>query len=794
MTADSVITIENDNGTIKIKGTKNPRSNTRNKAVACQVTECRTKDDKICHFPFRYKNRLYSSCITLDSETSWCSLNTDSNYNHIDDGTSRGECQDTCHILNCPIGFFYQNNNCYHISAMTSNDYQYSQQGAESICHNLGSRLYQPRDYNLDGDLLKSEENFFKELFHSLANKPQFLAIGAKTSNFPSTGEVYYNDGTRAYYLESVIALQGGLTSTYIPDLASIDETICIFMTAEARIVAEQCNGFDGNKPLGFICEAKPLITKDGLDVNKACHFPFRLSIDDVELYHSCIYNKTARYSWCFTELDSEGVGIPGKTGICPDEREITYDGPGGGKECHLPFLSERVWYDQCAIEPREEIWCPTRMANPNLMFDENIDEYGYCTGYLASANPNCNANYDFIGGKCIRVSPFPETFEAASLKCRSEGSFLLTILQSSVMPPIKSHIEVISKSKIQFLPKYSPDISTYWVGGVVTNSIWSWEANGKNFSLYSNWLDKKENEGCVLNQCTNNYRLSVEVNKNYAWKAADKNLEKPYICESKCQAGFLWFKGAKKCLKVESKSVQASIGESIYQCSKYNARLISFDSCESAENLAKDFKRMLTQKSDELWIGLFSNGLDNLFPRRLSEESKSSHPVIRSDGYAAIKDCAYLPDTSETDAQIGFFEYVKPTITLQHIEIDTSEKKGYICEQDFDWSCPPEYIKFQEDCYKISDTQNPFTDSLIKCREENGILVEVSTDLHKLLFVEMAKHKNVSNTNIWTGYRKDPPNVAENPNKMYHSTTHKEVTLNSATGLLHNFHLCYNS
>ena len=133
------------------------------------------------------------------------------------------------------------------------------------------------------------------------------------------------------------------------------------------------------------------------------------------------------------------------------------------------------------------------------------------------------------IDGKCIRVSPFPERFEAASAKCRSEGSFLLSILDPSVIPPIKDHIEMLSSTRIRLLPIFSPDISSYWVGGHVSNDHWTWQANGKNFSKYSNWFDNKINAGCIQNICTSNYKLTVQVAEDYSWKAEDYVQRKYY-------------------------------------------------------------------------------------------------------------------------------------------------------------------------------------------------------------------------------------------------------------------------
>ena len=733
--------------------------------VACHHTECRSVENKTCILPFRYKGRLYSTCITIDSPHAWCSLKTDGNSNHVDDIGNRGQCQESCLVQNCPLGFFQQHDNCYHISAMTSNDLVINVHKAEENCYRLGSRLYQPRDYKLNTDLLTVYKEVFKHLFHSITTQPQYLAVGAVTKKFPETGEIHYNDETRAYFLESVVAGQGALDSTTISDQSLLEHYVCILMGADGALYVEECGNF--STPLGYICEAKPLVTMAGEVKGKQCHFPFLLNANDETIYHSCIYNDTARYSWCFTELDENGIGKPDKTGICPDEREITYDGPGAGKQCNLPFLSDRVWFDMCALEPRDEIWCPTYMNSSLRLFNEETDEYGYCTGYLGSAGSSCNTNYDVVDGKCIRVSPFPETYDAASAKCRSEGSYLLSILDSTITPKLKSHIEVLSKTKVQYLPIFSPDISAYWVGGQVQNSLWTWEASGKNFSQYSYWLDGKENEGCVQNICTSNYKLTIQAQKNFQWKAVDGSQEKPYICESFCKAGYLWFKEIKKCLKIVNK--HTNIGQSLLQCSKEKNKLLSFSSCDQIENLPGDFKKIIGESPEKFWIGIHSKGMDNLISRRISTESLLVRPVLRSDGYASVEGCSALPDSSGNDAEIGLLEYSYPDSALEYIAIDSVDTNGFICEQENEWTCPEGFYLFHENCYKVITNKQRFSDAFIECKKENSLLAEITTEFQKLFMLEIFKHESITEA-MWTGYRKNPASIADDPNSMYHS------------------------
>ena len=63
----------------------------------------------------------------------------------------------------------------------------------------------------------------------------------------------------------------------------------------------------------------------------KPCHFPFKLAKNSSWL-HSCVYDKDVRgvdKIWCPTQVDIDGVVVPGKTGTCDDERNTAYAGPG---------------------------------------------------------------------------------------------------------------------------------------------------------------------------------------------------------------------------------------------------------------------------------------------------------------------------------------------------------------------------------------------------------------------------------------------------------------------------------
>ncbi len=746
----------------------------------CHYTECVTKDNKVCKFPFRYKGRLYNKCITLDSESAWCSLKTDQNNNHIDGTGNIGFCADTCEIQNCPLGFSFMMGSCYHMSAKVNNDRVSDVTEAEEICLGFGSRLYQPRDYALSEALSEVEEKFLKPRdrhfrYHNNIQNT-WVSLGAFSTNVKdSKPKLHYNDLSRAYYLESVIEDQGSLTSITIADLSSHTDKACIMMDKDGKIVAEKCDTEYGyTNPLGYACEARIITTHT--DDKKVCNLPFKVDGSDL-LYHSCIYNETERFSWCPTKLDENKFGLDKEH--CPDEREIAYKGPGSGKMCIFPFLYDRVWYETCTKESQDEIWCPTKIT-PSLMFDENVDEYGFCTKHLSVSSGACAVNYDSVGGKCIRVSPFPETFEAAAAKCVKEGATLLSIHDDSLMPFVSKYINEQESTKIQYLPKYSPDLSEFWVGGIVSNQFWTWIGSGKNFTVYSNWKGGKENEGCVQYFCTDNNRLAVVRKENYKWKAADKSVEKPYICESVCPAGFAWNMGAKKCLHIQNME-EVSLGQAILKCSKLGGHLFGFSECEQVDGLVSSIST--PGEASSYKIGIFHEGLADYNGRRITKTTKDARPTIRANGYSAIKHCASIADSSGTAPEVGILNIADdgtPSVTYEGIDTDTLH--FYVCEANLAWKCPDGYMVFNEDCYKIYNISLTYIEAMYECMKDKGNLLELETDFHKLFIVQILLEKSIASS-VWANYRKDPPGMTDSPDKIFNSLTLQETTLSISGG-----------
>ena len=757
----------------------------------CQFTECLTIDNRVCKFPFRYKGKLYDTCIEIDSDVPWCSLSTDYKGNHIENLNNRGLCSPSCFVQDCPVGFFFHDSTCIHISARTYPDITRNMLQAETQCKSKGARLYQPRDYtNLDS-LINVENEFLKPgfpLFYYYSTT-SYNVIGAYTMHVYPGLQIQYMDGSRAYMIEKKILLQGALRSTSISNIDTYTGKACVMLDTNGLFTLELCTTHNPTSYLAYICEAKTIYTKD-TEKNSSCHFPFKLPGHDT-LITSCIINATTNTPWCATEVDGNGIMKSDKLGTCTDEREITYRGGGDGNDCIFPYSYDRIWYDICTFGAKDEIWCPTKL-NPSREFDEKIDEYAYCTEFMGSAGSECSPNYEKINGSCIRVSAYAENFNDASLKCAKEGAFLLTILEDTLIPFIKKYIEILSETKMYFQPEYSPDLSSYWVGGRVIDLTWRWMSNGKNFSIYSNWKDGKENTGCIdPSLCTDNYGLTVE-STTFQWVAEDKAKLKPYICQSKCKLGYKWYSNVQKCLKVTDLSHAVSFDTASYKCAKDHARLTKFESCTDLPALSKDIWKVNHSPLDQFWVGFLGGGLEDYKARRITSNQRTLIKTVSSNGYAPVSGCPWITTFDYSNRTLkGFIKSFSANPLTAELNFESVKEtgdislKGFICEFEESWTCPDNYILFQEECYLICNHPKSFTEALVDCNNNKSHLFEPMTQIHLQFITEILKQKLNNSLNIWTGYRRQLHSIKSEPNKFFHTSDYSETgrTFTGVTG-----------
>ena len=69
------------------------------------------------------------------------------------------------------------------------------------------------------------------------------------------------------------------------------------------------------------MCSLGELIHPDRFDANKTIQWKSVCSVG------VCLQGNP--YAWCATAVDANGVMLPQRTGVCDDERNVAYDGPG---------------------------------------------------------------------------------------------------------------------------------------------------------------------------------------------------------------------------------------------------------------------------------------------------------------------------------------------------------------------------------------------------------------------------------------------------------------------------------
>ena len=105
----------------KLLVTDAKKSNVKDRFSICQYTECTSITGQICKFPFKYKQRIYDTCITTDDLGShfgipWCSIEVDDFGNHVIG--KEVTCPSTCRVVNCPVGYYWLHkaNYCYRVN------------------------------------------------------------------------------------------------------------------------------------------------------------------------------------------------------------------------------------------------------------------------------------------------------------------------------------------------------------------------------------------------------------------------------------------------------------------------------------------------------------------------------------------------------------------------------------------------------------------------------------------------------------------------------------------------------
>jgi len=290
------------------KGVECLNNETVDTRALCEYRHCTTISGKYCIFPFKIGNRQYDTCVPFGTAdgSAWCATRVDSAGNVLTTDT----CANQCPVSVCPVGFLSVLQSCIHISAAHPYDTVLSVQDAENVCMGMGARLFQPRSIKILRTLLFLNNPLFNSNDTTLTSPSNgllgydisgnYLAIGI--SGFLSNA-LLYRDGSP--FPDSLVGATLYGFTWFNGDPDGDENNNCIVLTNKQEFANVPCQGyFDGlaaGLKMSYICEAKPFVTTDGLDVNKSCVFPFKADPNDV-WHHSCIYGTNAKVC---TELSS---------------------------------------------------------------------------------------------------------------------------------------------------------------------------------------------------------------------------------------------------------------------------------------------------------------------------------------------------------------------------------------------------------------------------------------------------------------------------------------------------------
>ena len=301
------------------------------------------------------------------------------------------------------------------------------------------------------------------------------------------------------------------------------------------------------------------------------------------------------------------------------------------------------------------------------------------------------------------------------------------------------------------------------------------------NFTKFTKWDKDTEGAGCFPD-CYDFHGLALDMRAGYRWRAEQKEREYPYICVSDCPVGYLWQRGARRCVKIVDKlEEKKKQSEASVQCAKDNGRLLSINSCEELEELGKELWFRSRNPDETFWVGLYAEGfaiyLDQTRTSAINEQSINSRgqiglqvEITNSNQCVNSKKIRVLnPDpnsaTYASDFPVssdGFFlqlvfpEAKKGVLKLHEFTgNDSIDVSSYLCENEDEWSCPDGYILFQEICYKFFNTEVSFASADKTCNDEGGKVVEPNTRLHQNFINAWLASEDFNFTKIWIGYRK---------------------------------------
>ena len=307
----------------------------------------------------------------------------------------------------------------------------------------------------------------------------------------------------------------------------------------------------------------------------------------------------------------------------------------------------------------------------------------------------------------------------------------------------------------------------------------WRWMGSMMNLTKYSYWANGNEGQGCAPG-C--NLFHGLVLNRVYNWEGFTKETPLPYICASGCAVGYAWRTNAKRCVKIVKDYGQKTQPDAALFCAKDNGRLLSIDSCDEFQGLNKDIWTKTPSLTQTYWMGYQTGGLQNYINQQRTSDPQSG-PInsrgqiaLQPGGGASCSNQDQLPIVGSSTSNKGLYGKIT-FVGEQDMKLDLSTEysdssletstSSWLCEKDRDWTCPSNYILFQESCYKILDAEVTAMAGHLQCMlEENAKVVEVSTLMQMKFLNSLAKSEN--KTSFWVNLRRHVNTMATSEDAIF--------------------------